>query len=61
MYHVALQFKKKLNQKTENVNVYICKSRAEVLKDDAKPIVNRKQRIRMHLASCEHFLTKFFG
>ncbi len=37
----------------------VCKSCVEVLKDDAKLIVNRKERIRKHLASCEHFLVKY--
>jgi len=29
------------------------------LKDNAKPIVNRKERIKKHLASCEYFWTKY--
>ena len=29
------------------------------LKDNAKPIVNRKERIKKHLVSCEYFWTKY--
>jgi len=29
------------------------------LKNDVKPIVNRKERIQKHLASCKHFLVKY--
>ncbi|PKY58602.1 hypothetical protein RhiirA4_429827 [Rhizophagus irregularis] len=37
----------------------ICNCCAEVLKDDAKPIVNRKERIKKHLTNCEHFWNKY--
>ncbi|CAB4401332.1 unnamed protein product [Rhizophagus irregularis] len=37
----------------------VCKACAEVLKSDAKPMINRKERIKKHLASCEHFWTKY--
>ncbi|RGB25516.1 hypothetical protein C1646_820987 [Rhizophagus diaphanus] len=30
-----------------------------VLNDDAKPIVNRKERIKKHLTNCEHFWNKY--
>ncbi|CAB4382971.1 unnamed protein product [Rhizophagus irregularis] len=33
----------------------------EVLKDDAKPIVNRKERIKKHLTNCEYFWDKYKG
>jgi hypothetical protein len=37
----------------------LCNCCVEVLKDDAKPIVNRKERIRKHLMNCEHFWNKY--
>src|SRR4051794_33563278 len=37
----------------------ICNSYAEALKDDAKPIVNRKERIKKHLMNCIHFWNKY--
>ncbi|RIA92146.1 hypothetical protein C1645_821136 [Glomus cerebriforme] len=37
----------------------VCKDCIEVLKDKAKPIINRKERIHKHLANCEHFWTKY--
>lgn len=37
----------------------ICNCCAEVLKEDAKPIVNRKERIKKHLMNCEHFWNKY--
>ena len=36
----------------------LCNACVEVLKDDAKPIVNRKERIKSHLMSCEYFWNK---
>ncbi|CAB5378583.1 unnamed protein product [Rhizophagus irregularis] len=37
----------------------ICNCCAEVLKDDAKPIVYRKERIKKHLTNCEYFWNKY--
>ncbi|RIA96855.1 hypothetical protein C1645_814903 [Glomus cerebriforme] len=37
----------------------VCKACVEVLKDEVKPIVNRKKRIHKYLANCEHFWTKY--
>lgn len=37
----------------------ICKACAEVLKENAKSITNRKERIKKHLLSCEHFWNKY--
>jgi hypothetical protein len=37
----------------------ICNSCAEVLKDDAKPMTNRKERIKVHLEKCQYFWTKY--
>jgi hypothetical protein len=37
----------------------ICNACAEVLKDNAKPIVNRKERIKKHLVSCTYFWAKY--
>ncbi|PKK58834.1 hypothetical protein RhiirC2_795699 [Rhizophagus irregularis] len=39
----------------------ICNCCAEVLKDDAKPIVNRKERIKKHLTNCKYFWDKYKG
>ena len=37
----------------------VCNACAEVLKDDAKPITNRKERIKKHLENCQYFWTKY--
>uniref|UniRef100_U9U8D7 Uncharacterized protein n=1 Tax=Rhizophagus irregularis (strain DAOM 181602 / DAOM 197198 / MUCL 43194) TaxID=747089 RepID=U9U8D7_RHIID len=37
----------------------ICNCCAEVLKDNAKPIVNRKERIKKHLTNCKYFWNKY--
>jgi hypothetical protein len=37
----------------------ICIACAEVLKDNAVPIVNKKPRIKKHLENCEHFWKKY--
>lgn len=37
----------------------ICNCCVEVLKDNAKPIVNRKERIKKHLTNCKHFWNKY--
>ncbi|CAG8760425.1 3646_t:CDS:2, partial [Rhizophagus irregularis] len=39
----------------------ICNCCAEVLKDNAKPIVNRKERIKKHLTNCKYFWDKYKG
>ncbi|RIA92000.1 hypothetical protein C1645_821244 [Glomus cerebriforme] len=37
----------------------ICKACVEVLKDETKPILNRKERVHKHLANYEYFWTKY--
>ena len=47
------------NNAEEKDRQCICNACAEALKDDAKPIVNRKERIKKHLISCTHFWNKY--
>ena len=37
----------------------ICKCYAEILKEGAKPMINRKERIKKHLVNCVHFWNKY--
>ena len=37
----------------------ICKACNEILKEKAKPIINRKERIKKHLSNCEYFWNKY--
>jgi hypothetical protein len=37
----------------------VCKACFEVLKDNAKSMTNRKERIKKHLETCEHFWKKY--
>jgi hypothetical protein len=37
----------------------VCIACAEVLKDEAKPMINKKDRIKKHLISCGHFWNKY--
>ena len=37
----------------------IYKAYVEVLKENAKSMINRKKKIKKHLLNCEHFLNKY--
>jgi len=37
----------------------VCMVCDEVLKDNAIPIINKKERIKKHLQNCEHFWNKY--
>src|ERR1044072_3718653 len=37
----------------------VCKACNEVLKEEAKPMTNRKERVKKHLSNCVHFWNKY--
>ncbi len=37
----------------------VCKACNEILKEEAKPIINRKERVKKHLSDCVHFWNKY--
>ena len=49
----------KKNRPEDKNRQCLCKCCVEILKEEAKRMTNRKERIKKHLAEYEHFLNKY--